>query len=215
MFNAESFHAARTKLRRWAIGLFWGGLGLAILDLTIKMPLTEKRALLLPAFFVTALGGYLYFRSTRLPLTEVLELAKQHKGQLTLTDIATGLGVDVDTAQRCINKLRSQGLARSAISVEKNLFIFPDCYNLPEAEVLALAQKLPIVTLAVICEGLKIDETLARETLDKLVRSGRLIEQDTSSVATWRDIEKPPPPIAQSPPRPSRTGEESEGSINQ
>ncbi len=187
MRDMLAFHRRRRKLFWWAQALFWGGLAFMVLDLTTVWPTTEKGAFLGPTLVVIAVGAALYLASRKLPLAEVLDLARERRGRLTLSEITSELQIDLRTAELCIEVLRRKKLVRSGMAIQQDVLIFPDSYALPEAEALAVAQKHGgTLTVALVREELRLDQAAAEETLRSLEMQGYLKAGEDDGTPAWR-----------------------------
>lgn len=134
--------ARRIKRRSILSGtLFFGGALLMFLDFRSKLPMSAKGEMAVVWLMVMGIGAYFWYRSLELPMTETMQLAEQHKGLLTVGEIATALAVSPDIASRTLRQLQARGLARvSMLSLDKNLWEFPDATRLPITQAIQIAR---------------------------------------------------------------------------
>jgi hypothetical protein len=128
--------------------------------------------------------GQTLVRKRQLPKKEVMRLAEQRNGLLTLSEITTALDIDPDVANRTLQALSKSGIASQRwAEYRKNLWEFPDYMALPLSESIELAKakggRLSYDDLVASGHSPKI----ARETLDALSDKG-LAQQDPASSGT-------------------------------
>jgi hypothetical protein len=117
--------------------------------------------------------GEAFLRTRRLPKKEVMRLAEQRGGLLTVSEITTALDLDPALAKKTLEALSKDGLASIRWQeYRKNLWEFPDYMTLPISESIELAKN----------KGGRLSEndlvatghsrTIARQTLDALADKG-------------------------------------------
>jgi hypothetical protein len=109
----------------------------------------------------------------RAPTKEIMHLAKERGGLLTLGEITLSLDVDPSLASRALAKLHKLNCASPRWQeIRKNLWEFPDYLELPLEQSLKLAEKsggrLRLKDL--LAQGYSLDT--AQQTLDALAREG-------------------------------------------
>jgi hypothetical protein len=92
-------YKARRKLLR-AIGAigFWGGAIFLLLDVTTPFPTPVRGAYATWWLLVVAAGAVLWVLSRRLPTLELIDLAEQHNGQLTIPTVMQDLSLPTSMA---------------------------------------------------------------------------------------------------------------------
>ena len=122
-----------------------------------------------------------FFKSRQLPKKEVMRLAEQRHGILTLSEIATALDIEPDVARLALQALAKDGIATQRWEeFRKNLWEFPDYMKLPITESIELAKsKGGRITMQDLLNSGHSAAT-AQQTLDTLREKG-LAQQDTSS----------------------------------
>jgi len=114
-----------------------------------------------------------FFHSRQLPKQEVMRLAEERQGLLTLSEIATALDLDPEIVRRTLKELSKAGIATQRWQeFRKNLWEFPDYMKLPISESIELAKakggKRAIDDLVAAGRSREI----ARQTLDTLSDKG-------------------------------------------
>jgi hypothetical protein len=122
-----------------------------------------------------------FLKSRQLPKKELMRLAEQRKGILTLSEIATALNIEPEIARRTLQALAKDGIAiQRWEEFRKNLWEFPDYMKLPITESIELAKakggRLSMQDL--LNSGHSAD--VARQTLDTLSDKG-LAHQDPAT----------------------------------
>lgn len=121
--------------------LFFGGALMLLVDFTTKLPTVEKGEFAVLWLALMAVGGIFYWRSLELPAREILQLAQDNSGLMTVTEITTKLQVSPDLVLRTLRFLATRNLARPSLhEVEKNLWEFPDAMKLPITQAMDLAR---------------------------------------------------------------------------
>lgn len=106
-----------------------------------RLPIFAKGEAALVGLVIMGVSAYFWFRAMELPTREIMQLAADRRGLLTVTEITTALNADPDRVMRALRYLRDRGLARvSWQDLDKNLWEFPDCLQLPVPEAIAMAQ---------------------------------------------------------------------------
>jgi hypothetical protein len=125
--------------------------------------------------------GRSFFQARRLPKKEIMRLAEQRGGLLTLSEIATALDIDPDLAARSLRALSKSGIASQRwLEYRKNLWEFPDYMTLLISESIELAKtKGGRLTLTDLVSSGHTPET-ARQTLDALSEKGLAREDPTA-----------------------------------
>jgi hypothetical protein len=149
------------------------------LDFTTKLPTVEKGEFAILWAFAMAVGVFFWFRSMELPMKEIMQLAEQHDGLLTVTEIATAMSISPDVVVRTLRQLQARGLARVSLrSLDRNLWEFPDSTRLPITQALKIAE-----------------ENGGYLTMADLINAGITLEtaQQTMAVLEAKGILKQPP----------------------
>jgi len=172
-----------------------GGLTLVIIGLCLIVPQFVQSGFNAFAGKGMALGGMIcvglgllslgqsLFQTTKLPKKEVMRLAEERNGILTLSEITTALDIEPDVAKRTLQALSKDGIASQRWQeFRQNLWEFPDYIKLPIAETLNLAKsKGGRITLKdLLVQGHSVD--IAQQTLDTLSQKG-LAQQDPASTS--------------------------------
>lgn len=120
--------------------LFFGGAFMMAVDFTTRFPTAEKGEFAVFWAFAMAVGVFFWFRSMELPMKEIMQLAEQHDGLLTVTEIATAMSISPDLVMRTLRHLQARGLARVSLrELDRNLWEFPDSAHLPITQALKIA----------------------------------------------------------------------------
>jgi hypothetical protein len=174
--------ARRIRRRRILAGvLFFGGAGLMTVSLFTRLPVMVKGEFAAVWLFVMGIGGYFYFRSMELPVKEIMQLAEDKGGVLTLSEICTALGVDPDVALRALVHLQRVGVAAPRWQeIQKNLWEFPDAIKLPIGEAIDLAKEGGgrVTIRDLVAAGHSVE--VAEQTFDAIAEKG-LAQQETGS----------------------------------
>ena len=142
----------------------------------------------LAGMIVTGVGLVEVFKtvsaSRQLPKKEVMRLAEERGGLLTVSEITTALDIDPDRAKKTLQALSKDGIAAQRWEeFRKNLWEFPDYLKLPIVESIELAKakggRLSVQDL--VASGHSPDT--ARQTLDALNSKG-LAQEDPANSAT-------------------------------
>lgn len=121
--------------------LFFGGALMMAVDFTTRFPTTEKGEFAVLWAFAMVVGVFFWFRSMELPMKEIMQLAEQHDGLLTVTEIATAMDISPDLVMRALRHLQARGLARVSLrELDRNLWEFPDSAHLPITQALKIAE---------------------------------------------------------------------------
>jgi hypothetical protein len=160
-----------------------GGIFLLIMAVCFVVPTLVAThpmppVLLVVALICAALGVFviingLLTKSRRRPTQEIMRLAEQRHGILTLSEIATALNLDPKVVQRTLQQLSETGIAQQRWQeFRKNIWEFPDYMKLPLSESLELAKaKGGRLTLEDLTAAGHSPDT-ARQTLDTLNDKG-------------------------------------------
>jgi DNA-binding transcriptional ArsR family regulator len=127
--------------------------------------------------------GETLWKKRQLPKREIMRLAEQRNGLLTLGEITTALDIDPEIARRTLQALSKAGIASQRWEeFRKNLWEFPDYMTLPITESIELAKarggRLTLDDL--VASGYSRDT--ARQTLDTLSEKG-LAQQDPATTS--------------------------------
>lgn len=162
-----------------AAGLFFGGALMLVIDFTTKFPTAAKGEFAFVWLFMMAIGGFFYYLSMELPTKEILQLAQDYKGLVTVGEIATGLGINPDLAIRALRHLQQVGMTEPHWQeLQKNLWEFPDYVQLPIAEAIDLARKHggKLTLQDLVARGYTLD--VAQQTFETIQQKGLAHEHD-------------------------------------
>ena len=134
--------------------------------------------------FASTLGTK-FSKSRYLPKKEIMRLAEQRKGMLTVSEITTALDIDPNVVLKTLQALAKDGIATQRwAEFRKNLWEFPDYLTLPIPESIELAKaKGGRLTLNDLVASGHSAET-ARQTLDVLNSKGLAQEDPANSSAS-------------------------------
>ncbi len=102
----EAYKRRRDFERRLGILGFWGGLLCLLLDMATPFPTPVRGAMTLWWLLIIGAGVIFWILSKRYPEKEILELAKQHNGELTVPDVTGALGVDAEFARQILGRMQ-------------------------------------------------------------------------------------------------------------
>jgi hypothetical protein len=127
-FDLQKFRAKRVT--KWWIGVcvFWGSLGLMLLDMFTPFPTPERGAYALYWLIFMAVGAFFWILSKRLPVEEAMSIASlnSYRGELTISDLAGELYVTVGTSRAILDKAVIKGHATSEKRDDIMIWIFPE-----------------------------------------------------------------------------------------
>jgi hypothetical protein len=175
------------RIRRRAIAaatLFFGGAFMLVVDFTTRLPTAEKGEFAFVWVFLMAVGGFFYYLSMELPSKEVMQMAEDRKGLLTVGEIATALAINPDLALRTLHHLQRIGVAAPRWQeLQKNLWEFPDYIQLPISQAIDLArQQGGRLTLQdLVASGHSVE--IAQQTFDVIQEKGLARQQPTDSLS--------------------------------
>ena len=106
--------------------LFWGGLGMLMVDMTTSFPTPFRGKFAAVWLIVVVIGAVLWVASKRLPLEQTIEVSKYCHGELRVTDLTAELNVTIETAERILEKLQRKGYARAEDRDGVRVWVFPD-----------------------------------------------------------------------------------------
>jgi hypothetical protein len=125
-FSLTAFKKGRRRKRRAGVVLFWGGLGMLVLDMTTTFPTPVLGQYAAWWLLVVAAGAGLWLSAKRLPLEETIEVAKYCRGELTVTDLTSELNVTIGTAERILQALARKGYAKLEQRGESRVWVLPE-----------------------------------------------------------------------------------------
>ena len=168
-----------------AATLFFGGALMLVVDYTTKIPTAEKGEFAFVWLFAMGVGGFFYYLSMELPTKEVMQIAEEHKGLVTVGEVSTALGINPDVALRTLYRLQRLGLASPRWEeLQKNLWEFPDYVKLPVSQAIDLAQKQGgrLTLQDLVASGYSLD--VAQQTFDAIHQKGlaRQADADRASI---------------------------------
>jgi hypothetical protein len=171
------YYVRRMVMRRIfvVLGILLLILGLLVLLIGFQGPFRES--LRIPAGIFgggSALLGFLtvYF-ATRPPTTEIMHLARENHGLLTLSEIVTTLNISPKRAIRSLRILQAHGIASQRWQeFRKNLWEFPDYMTLPLFESIELAKTQGGRLTAVDLTASGHSREIARQTMVTLREKG-------------------------------------------
>ncbi|MGN6371284.1 MAG: hypothetical protein ACTHN5_23770 [Phycisphaerae bacterium] len=173
MINISQF-SKRIKRRTFAAAsLFFGGALMLVVDFTTKIPTAEKGEFAFLWLFLMGLGAFFYYLSMELPTREILQVAKDNNGLITLGELSTALDIKPDLALHALKHLQRLGLAEPRWEeLQKNLWQFPDYTQLPIAATIELARKNGgnISLHDLVAHGYTLE--VAQQTFDTLHKKG-------------------------------------------
>jgi hypothetical protein len=115
--------------------LFWGGVLFGLLDLTTPLPTAVRGEFAFVWLAMMFMGGFWWVRSRKLPVEEILELARLHDGRLIIVDVVSELGISIEMARRALDRMVVKGFAVPGYSEESQTetFDFPGLRNMRPA----------------------------------------------------------------------------------
>ena len=127
-FSLVEFKRKRTTRRVCGALLFWLGLLALLADMTTEFPTPARGQYALWWLIVVAFGAYVWISSRRLPLEEVIEVARQpmYFGELRVTEVTSEFNVSLETAERILIALVKKGYARIEDRGETRVWVFPE-----------------------------------------------------------------------------------------
>ena len=127
-FSLVEFKRKRAVRRVCGSLLFWLGLLALLADMTTSFPTPVKGQYALWWLVVVAFGAYVWISSRRLPLEEVIEVARQpmYFGELRVTEVTSEFNVSLETAERILMTLVKKGYARIEDRGETRVWVFPE-----------------------------------------------------------------------------------------
>ncbi len=130
-FSLEQFKKKRRRLGKWGRRLFWGGLVFMALDMMTPFPTPVRGAFAAWWVFVIGAGAVCYLLSQRLPTSETLDIAKEHQGELRVSDLTSELQVTTGTARKILTSLEKEGYAKAEIRTDSGgqnyqVWVFPE-----------------------------------------------------------------------------------------
>jgi predicted ArsR family transcriptional regulator len=80
---------------------------------------------------VIGAGAVLWLLSKKLPTSETLDIAREHQGELRVTDLTSELNVTLGTARKILTRLEEQGYARAEVRTDSGgenyqVWVFPE-----------------------------------------------------------------------------------------
>ena len=126
-FNIEAFRRKR-KIKYWAGSvLFWAGLFMIPVDTFSSFPTPIRGEYVLAIWVPMAvIGGILYFLSKKLPVEEAMGIAREHENRLTVTELVSELGVNLNTAEAILETLRRRGYVKAQKQGDLTVWIFKE-----------------------------------------------------------------------------------------
>jgi hypothetical protein len=172
-----------------AATLFFGGALLLVVDFTTKLPTAEKGEFAFVWLFLMGIGGFFYYLSMELPTKEIMQVAKDNNGLVTVGEIATALDIKPDLALHALRHLQCLGIAEPRWEeLQKNLWQFPDYTQLPIADAIDLARKQGghITLQDLVAHGFTLE--IAQQTFETLHKKGIAHDQtgDRLSISLGR-----------------------------
>lgn len=130
-FSLEQFKNRRRRMNKWGMRLFWGGLGFMALDMMTPFPTHLRGAFAVWWVVVIGAGAVLWLLSKKLPTSETLDIAREHQGELRVTDLTSELNVTTGTARKILTRLEEDGYARAEVHTDSGgenylVWVFPE-----------------------------------------------------------------------------------------
>ena len=127
-FSLKEFKRKRATRRVCGALLFWLGLFALLADMTTSFPTQVRGQYALWWLAVVGFGAYVWISSKRLPLEEVIEVAREpmYFGQLRVTEVTSEFNVSLETAERILMALVKKGYARREQRGETYVWVFPE-----------------------------------------------------------------------------------------
>lgn len=131
---ATSTRILAYKAKRKLLGMigalgFWGGALLLLLDMTTSFPTPARGAYAMWWLLVVALAVVFWVLSRKLPNLELIDLADEYKGELTISLVMQEMSLPVSMATAALEAMSSDDLAGEIQLGKQRVWVF---YNMDD-----------------------------------------------------------------------------------